>query len=256
MLDRLCAMYHHSCRRFGDNLWKEAAAAKTRCISLLPTSKVCMTLCWLGKASGHTRWALKMGQGSSITKRKWSLGDSRICDAMEQSRIWYCKSFFSSSYLLIFLFVSFSLTNSRWNGFESSRMCPVMTLNWHHRMVSPVWYNIRRTGVAEYTLTGEHDVDKSWMKEVRGIDSNGKPIGRILPRFAVEGWDKQAYQELMTNLQAQDRLYDLLVEQVEYLPYSPVSAILSMVLVLCWDVGNMILMGWFWKWAFLNTLRV
>ena len=101
-------------------------------------------------------------------------------------------------------------------------------------MVSPVWYNIRRTGIAGYTLTGEHDVDKSWMKEVRGIDSNGKPIGRILPRFAVEGWDKQAYQELMTNLQAQDRLYDLLVEQVEYLPHSAVCRYsLSMVLVVC-----------------------
>lgn len=100
-------------------------------------------------------------------------------------------------------------------------------------MVSPVWYNIRRTGIAGYTLTGEHDVDKSWMKEVRGIDSNGKLIGRILPRFAVEGWDKQAYQELMTNLQAQDRLYDLLVEQVEYLPHPLSPDILSMVLVVC-----------------------
>jgi hypothetical protein len=83
-------------------------------------------------------------------------------------------------------------------------------------MVSPVWFNIRRVGVAEYQVSGEHDVDVGWMEEVRGTDSRGEPIGRILPRFALEGWNKEAYQELASEQTAQTELVRVLVEQVRY----------------------------------------
>ena len=84
-------------------------------------------------------------------------------------------------------------------------------------MVSPVWYNIRHTGVGKYQVAGEHDVDVLWMEEVRGRDSRGEIIGRILPRFTVEGWDKNAYQELIQDPDAGKELIRVIIEQVEYL---------------------------------------
>lgn len=89
-------------------------------------------------------------------------------------------------------------------------------------MVAPVWYTIRRVGEAMYDIRGEHDVDESWIQEVRGKDSRGDTVGRILPRFTVEGWDQAAYQELMENLDAAEELTRMIVEQVKYnQPASP-----------------------------------
>ena len=83
-------------------------------------------------------------------------------------------------------------------------------------MVSPVWYNIRRIDSGVYDLSGEHDVDISWMEDVRSHDSRNERVGRILPRFAVEGWDKAAYQELMENKEAGDEITRIIVQQVTY----------------------------------------
>jgi hypothetical protein len=83
-------------------------------------------------------------------------------------------------------------------------------------MVSPVWYNIRRVGVAQYTLSGEHDVDMGWIDEVRNQDDQGEIVGRILPRFAVEGWDRDAYAELIAVADAEKELTKVIVEQVTY----------------------------------------
>jgi hypothetical protein len=80
--------------------------------------------------------------------------------------------------------------------------------------VSPVWYNIRRVGVGKYELSGEHDVDKGWMEDVRGFDANGKVVGRILPRFAVDRWDNTAVQELAQNKEAGEELKRIILEQV------------------------------------------
>jgi len=86
------------------------------------------------------------------------------------------------------------------------------------RMVSPVWYTVRRVGEAMYDLRGEHDVDASWMAEVRGKDARGENVGRIMPRFTVEGWDQTAYQELASNQEAVEELIRLIIEQVKYHP--------------------------------------
>ena len=88
-------------------------------------------------------------------------------------------------------------------------------------MVSPVWYNIRRVGPSSYEITGEHDVDKSWMEQVRSTDAEGNLVGRILPRFAVEYWDRDAYEELITNVSAQEALTRIIIEQVEYFYHPP-----------------------------------
>lgn len=88
-------------------------------------------------------------------------------------------------------------------------------------MISPVWYNIRRIDAGMYDLKGEHDVDIPWMKEIRGQDSTGAVVGRILPRFTVEGWDKTAYQELISNKEAGEELTRIILEQVTYLRPPP-----------------------------------
>lgn len=84
------------------------------------------------------------------------------------------------------------------------------------RMVSPVWYNIRRVGPSKYEFSGEHDVDKEWMEDVRGVDAEGNTVGRILPRFAVDYWDREAYEELVTSAIAQEELTRGIIEQVKY----------------------------------------
>lgn len=33
--------------------------------------------------------------------------------------------------------------------------------------ISPVWLQVRRKGKNRYEVTGTHDVDKAWMKDVR-----------------------------------------------------------------------------------------
>jgi len=107
------------------------------------------------------------------------------------------------------------------------------------RMVAPVWYNIRRTGEGKYELGGEHDVDVNWMKEVRGEDSRGDIVGRILPRFSVEQWDKNAYQELAETVEAAKTLINLIVEQVTYGPFY--TKLMG---------GNTSLMGLLWRLLF------
>ena len=111
-------------------------------------------------------------------------------------------------------------------------------------MVSPVWYNIRRIDTGMYDLSGEHDVDISWMEDVRAHDSRNERVGRILPRFAVEAWDKAAYQELMDNKEAGEEITRIIVQQIMYSPlHDPV------------DLENMTLMGLLWKWLFLSISR-
>jgi hypothetical protein len=85
-------------------------------------------------------------------------------------------------------------------------------------MVSPVWYNIRRVSVAKYSISGEHDVDLEWMKQVRGMDSRGEKIGRILPRFVVQEWDALAYHELATTKEAENELMTIILDQLKYEP--------------------------------------
>jgi hypothetical protein len=87
------------------------------------------------------------------------------------------------------------------------------------RMISPVWYNIRRVGPQQYLLQGEHDVDVGWMNDVRGTDSRGEKVGRIVPRFAADGWDKDAYEEVITHTSAQEQLVNMIIAQIQLLPW-------------------------------------
>jgi hypothetical protein len=82
------------------------------------------------------------------------------------------------------------------------------------RMVSPVWYNIRRTGTGKYRIDGEHDVDQGWMREVRYETPGGQVMGRILPRFTADGWDKDAYEEIIKSESAKEEFTRMILEQI------------------------------------------
>jgi chitinase domain-containing protein 1 len=46
--------------------------------------------------------------------------------------------------------------------------------------ISPVWLQIKRAGRNKYELTGTHDIDVSWMTNVRNASSNLLFVPRIL----------------------------------------------------------------------------
>ncbi|CEG68357.1 hypothetical protein RMATCC62417_04637 [Rhizopus microsporus] len=64
--------------------------------------------------------------------------------------------------------------------------------------VSPVWYYIQRRSPMEFDFDGEHDVDQSWMSEVRDIHT-GK--GKIVPRFQFRGWTGEDLRAFVTSEQ-------------------------------------------------------
>ncbi|KAG9290903.1 hypothetical protein G9A89_011053 [Geosiphon pyriformis] len=77
--------------------------------------------------------------------------------------------------------------------------------------VSPVWYNIHRRS-NRYELSGGHDVDQNWIKEVR-IEIDGQKRGKIVPRFRSEGWAEHDYKALLTEFNSIKAFTKVLVEE-------------------------------------------
>ncbi|KAL4208780.1 glycoside hydrolase superfamily [Rhizopus microsporus] len=77
--------------------------------------------------------------------------------------------------------------------------------------VSPVWYYIQRRSPMEFDFDGEHDVDQSWMSEVRDIYT-GK--GKIVPRFQFRGWTGEDLRAFITSEQEMQHLAKELNNQV------------------------------------------
>ena len=50
--------------------------------------------------------------------------------------------------------------------------------------ISPVWFNIKRTGLESYIIDGTHDIDKKWIETLK---ENNSHI-RIVPRVIFENW--------------------------------------------------------------------
>ncbi|CAG8439444.1 1793_t:CDS:2 [Ambispora gerdemannii] len=66
--------------------------------------------------------------------------------------------------------------------------------------VSPVWYNIiRRPHLRnKYDLTGAHDVDQTWISEIRSNNKKQK-YGKIVPRFRTQSWTETDYLSLLSS---------------------------------------------------------
>uniref|UniRef100_A0A8D0CEA9 Chitinase domain-containing protein 1 n=1 Tax=Salvator merianae TaxID=96440 RepID=A0A8D0CEA9_SALMN len=61
--------------------------------------------------------------------------------------------------------------------------------------ISPVWLQVKRRGKERFQLTGLHDADQGWMKEVR---RNAKNI-KIVPRILFEAWTYQDFESVFTS---------------------------------------------------------
>lgn len=61
-------------------------------------------------------------------------------------------------------------------------------------IISPVWLQISRKGEVKYDVTGQHDVDAGWMKDVI---ANGDHI-KFYPRILFEHFTDNDYSKLLT----------------------------------------------------------
>ncbi|XP_062974819.1 chitinase domain-containing protein 1 isoform X2 [Elgaria multicarinata webbii] len=68
--------------------------------------------------------------------------------------------------------------------------------------ISPVWLQVKRRGKERFQLTGLHDADQGWMKEVK---KNAKNI-KIVPRILFEGW---TYQDFESVFDSEDEIEEL-----------------------------------------------
>lgn len=64
--------------------------------------------------------------------------------------------------------------------------------------ISPVWFNLQPAKTkAKFKLSGGHDVDLGWMKEVR--EKGGLNPPKIVPRFSASEFQQADYSNLLTN---------------------------------------------------------
>lgn len=80
--------------------------------------------------------------------------------------------------------------------------------------VCPVWFLIRRRAAAEpFELVGDHDVDRGWMADVRGNDSEAPPL--ICPRFHFDGWSLPQVVQLLGERLARSALVRAIVRKAK-----------------------------------------
>ncbi|XP_072175955.1 chitinase domain-containing protein 1-like [Diadema setosum] len=61
--------------------------------------------------------------------------------------------------------------------------------------ISPVWLQVRRVGLGDFTITGGHDIDKGWIKDVK----RGKRQVRLAPRLLFDGWTRRDYDAIFKS---------------------------------------------------------
>ncbi|XP_029438344.1 chitinase domain-containing protein 1 [Rhinatrema bivittatum] len=69
-------------------------------------------------------------------------------------------------------------------------------------LLSPVWLQVKRRGREAYQVTGLHDADQGWIKEVK---KNSKST-LIVPRILFDGW---SYQDFESVFGSEDEIEEL-----------------------------------------------
>jgi len=77
--------------------------------------------------------------------------------------------------------------------------------------VAPVWFQIKR-GMTGWEFGGEHDVDRAWIKAVRGAKREGP---KVVPRIIFEGWQELHFGILIKVDQFMKQLVEDLVKLVK-----------------------------------------
>ncbi|MEE6498598.1 hypothetical protein FKM82_003174 [Ascaphus truei] len=92
-----------------------------------------------------------------------------------------------------------------WNGHGydiAKTFAPKFTL------VSPVWLQIKRKGSESYQVTGLHDVDQGWIKDIR---KNSKNI-QIVPRILFDSWSYQDFESVFNSEDEIEELSSVMVQ--------------------------------------------
>ncbi|KAL7992098.1 hypothetical protein Chor_016354 [Crotalus horridus] len=95
--------------------------------------------------------------------------------------------------------VSSKTLEEKWNshGYDIAK-----TFGNKFTTISPVWLQVKRRGKEKFQVTGLHDVDQGWMKEVK---RNAKNI-KIVPRILFEDW---SYHDFETVFGSEDEIEEL-----------------------------------------------
>ncbi|KAF5291398.1 hypothetical protein FQR65_LT01708 [Abscondita terminalis] len=75
--------------------------------------------------------------------------------------------------------------------------------------ISPVWLQIKPNG-GKYEITGTHDVDRNWMKDVRKSGEWSKV--KIVPRVILENFSGEDYQKLLGQADSARTLIKTLID--------------------------------------------
>jgi chitinase domain-containing protein 1 len=79
-------------------------------------------------------------------------------------------------------------------------------------LISPVWLQIRRSKINNYELSGTHDIDKNWLKDVVS-NSNGRTS--IVPRILFEKMNNQDLHRLFNDENEMTKLVSMLVKEAK-----------------------------------------
>ncbi|XP_063800832.1 chitinase domain-containing protein 1 [Pseudophryne corroboree] len=78
-------------------------------------------------------------------------------------------------------------------------------------LVSPVWLQIRRKGRQSYQVTGLHDVDQGWIKDIKRNSKSTK----IVPRILFDGWSYQDFESVFSSEDEIEDLSDAMVQSAK-----------------------------------------
>ncbi|XP_043938827.1 chitinase domain-containing protein 1 isoform X2 [Protopterus annectens] len=75
-------------------------------------------------------------------------------------------------------------------------------------MISPVWLQVKRKGRDLFQVTGLHDVDKGWLKDVK---SKSKYL-HVVPRVLFDGWSYQDFEYVFNSEDEIEELASTLIQ--------------------------------------------
>ncbi|KAJ3072370.1 Chitinase domain-containing protein 1 [Podochytrium sp. JEL0797] len=102
--------------------------------------------------------------------------------------------------------------------------------------LAPVWYQLNpdRTRAGSYVLTGDHDVDVEWIKEVTEpvrVEGRDLFIPKMVPRFAIEGLAREDLEAIQGKEKVYEGLAELIVEECKLSLFSVVFFLIDVGIV-------------------------
>jgi len=78
-------------------------------------------------------------------------------------------------------------------------------------MVSPVWLQIKPPGSRHLEMLGTHDIDMSWIQDVKSKNN----LAKMIPRLIFEGWSANDLSSLFTSKEKLYRLVNFITDFIE-----------------------------------------